>query len=110
MFDIIPYLWLILGGLLEPLWVIGMKKSDNFKRRGYAVLTIFLIVASPYCLSVAMQTIPIGTAYAVWTGIGAVGAVLAGLVLYKEKMNLIRIVLILFIITGVTGLALLEGI
>ena len=106
MFSVDAYFWLILGGVLEPIWVLAMKKSDNFTDRIWAILAIILIVASPACLSLAMREIPIGTAYAVWTGIGAVGTVVLGVVLYKEKFNWKGTLFITLIIIGAVGLGL----
>ncbi|MCL1811586.1 MAG: SMR family transporter, partial [Methanomassiliicoccaceae archaeon] len=76
------YVWLIIGGLLEPAWVIALKKSKSFKDVKWTIATSFLIVASPFFLSLAMREIPVGTAYAVWTGIGAIGATALGIFLY----------------------------
>ncbi len=106
MFGLEAYFWLILGGLLEPLWVLAMKKSDSFKNRLWTVLAIILIVASPGCLSLAMREIPVGTAYAVWTGIGAVGTVVLGVAFYKERVNWKGIFFITLIIVGAVGLGL----
>jgi len=106
LFGVEAYFWLILGGVLEPLWVLAMKKSDNFKNRLWAALAIILIVASPACLALAMKEIPVGTAYAVWTGIGAVGTVVLGVTLYKEKVNWRGILFISLIIIGAVGLGL----
>lgn len=103
------YILLIIGGLLEPLWVISLKKSENFKIPLYTVLFIVLMLLSPLCLGLAMNDIAVGTAYAVWTGIGSVGAVIAGMILYKEKMDRIRIICLIMIVAGVIGLALTEG-
>jgi quaternary ammonium compound-resistance protein SugE len=86
------------------MWVLAMKKSDSFKNRIWAVLAILLIIASPACLSLAMREIPVGTAYAVWTGIGAVGTVVLGVALFKEKVNLRGVFFISLIIIGAVGL------
>lgn len=102
------WLWVIIGGVLEPIWVIGLKRSNNFKNLKWALFTILIMLASPLCLSFAMQEIPVGTAYAVWTGIGAVFTLVAGMIFYKEKIERIQILFIFIIIVGVAGLA-LEG-
>ena len=106
MFSLIAYIWLIIGGLLEPAWVLAMKKSNNFKDLKWTAATGVLIFASPFFLSLAMVEIPVGTAYAVWTGIGAVGATVLGVVLYKEKVERLRLFFISLIIIGTVGLAL----
>lgn len=100
------YVWLIIGGLLEPAWVLAMKRSDNFRDKKWTVITAFFVFASPFFLSLAMREIPVGTAYAVWTGIGAVGATALGIFLYKEPMERRRLFFIFLIIAGSVGLGL----
>ncbi len=100
------YFWLIVGGLLEPAWVLAMKKSNNFKDKKWTVITAFFVVLSPFFLSLAMREIPVGTAYAVWTGIGAIGATLLGLLLFKEGVERKRLFFIFLIIIGAVGLGL----
>ena len=85
-----------------------MKKSDSFKNRLWTALAIILIVASPGCLSLAMREIPVGTAYAVWTGIGAVGTAILGIVLFGESREVARLVSIGLIVAGIVGLKLLT--
>jgi len=109
LFSIIAYAWLILGGFLEPTWVLAMKKSKNFKDLKWTIITGILVLASPYCLSRAMETIPVGTAYAVWTGIGAICTTTLGVLLYKESVERRRLFFIFMIIVGAVGLALVEG-
>jgi quaternary ammonium compound-resistance protein SugE len=106
MFGIEAYFWLIVGGILEPLWVLTMKKSKNFRDIPWTIVTIILLIASPLCLSLAMREVPVGTAYAVWTGIGAVGTVILGYLLYKEHIKIKGIFFISLIIIGSVGLAL----
>ncbi|MDR1690766.1 MAG: multidrug efflux SMR transporter [Candidatus Methanoplasma sp.] len=106
MFSLMAYVWLIIGGLLEPAWVLAMKKSKNFKDIKWTVITAFFVIASPFFLSLAMREIPVGTAYAVWTGIGAVGATFLGAILYKEPMERKRMFFIFLIIIGAVGLGL----
>lgn len=106
MFGLMAYIWLIVGGLLEPVWVLAMKKSNNFKDKKWTVITIFFVVASPFFLSLAMREISVGTAYAVWTGIGAIGATVLGILLYKEPMERKRLFFISLIIIGSVGLGL----
>lgn len=100
------YVWLIIGGLLEPAWVLAMKKSKNFTNVPWTIITAILVVASPFFLSLAMKEIPVGTAYAVWTGIGAIGAIILGVLLYKEPVERKRMFFLCLIIIGSVGLAL----
>ena len=96
--------WLTVAGLLEIVWAVGLKYTDGFTRLWPSVLTVAAMVASVYCLAVAVRAIPIGTGYAVWTGIGAVGVAILGMVLFGESRDLLRIGSILLIIVGIAGL------
>jgi quaternary ammonium compound-resistance protein SugE len=100
--------WLVLGlaGVAEIGWVIGLKYSDGFSKLWPSVFTVVSLTASMLLLGWAAKTLPIGTAYAVWTGIGAVGAVVAGLFLFGESANVMRLACIALIIAGVAGLKL----
>ena len=106
MFSLMAYVWLIVGGLLEPAWVLSMKRSNHFKDKKWTVITAFFILLSPFFLSLAMREIPVGTAYAVWTGIGAIGATVVGVFLYKEGVERKRLFFIFLIIVGAVGLGL----
>jgi len=106
MFSLMAYFWLIIGGLFEPVWVLTMKKSNNFKDKKWTLITAFFVVLSPFFLSLAMREIPVGTAYAVWTGIGAIGATCLGAFLYKEAVARRRLFFIFVIIVGAVGLGL----
>jgi quaternary ammonium compound-resistance protein SugE len=109
MYDAIAIFWIVVGGLLEPLWLIALKRSDNFKDKKYAAIAVFFMVASPFCLSLAMKSMPVGISYAVWTGIGAIGAVGAGALLFKESITPKTLLFVALIIAGAVGLALLEA-
>ena len=100
--------WLILflAGLAEIGWVIGLKYSEGFTRQTASTVTMVLLAASMLLLGWAVRSLPIGTAYAVWTGIGAIGAAVAGLMLFGESANPIRLLCIGLIIAGVVGLKL----
>ena len=99
--------WLLLvAGLLEIVWAIGLKYTEGFTRWGPSTVTIVAMAASVFLLSLAMRSLPIGTAYAVWTGIGAVGTVVLGIVLFGEPATAIRIVCIALIVAGIAGLKL----
>src|SRR5262245_28677070 len=102
------WIWLTLAGLLEIVWAIGMKYTDGFTRLVPSVITVIGMIASVYCLALAVRTIPIGTGYAVWTGIGAVGVAILGMVLFGEPRTLLRIGSILLIVAGIAGLKLVT--
>ena len=98
--------WFILfiAGLLEVVWAVGLKYTHGFSRLLPGVITIVAMVLSMALLSWAMKTLPVGTAYAVWTGIGAVGAALAGIVLLGESASTMRIASLACIVIGIIGL------
>lgn len=100
------WFYLILAGLLEIGWAIGMKYTDGFRRPWPSVCTLVTMVASFALLSVALRALPVGTAYAVWTGIGAVGTAIIGIVLLGESANPVRVLSILLIAIGIIGLKL----
>jgi quaternary ammonium compound-resistance protein SugE len=102
------WVWLTVAGLLEVVWAVGLKYTDGFTRLWPSVITIAAMVASVYCLAVAVRTIPLGTGYAVWTGIGAVGVAILGMVLFGESAALLRIGAILLIVAGIAGLKVLT--
>lgn len=100
--------WLILvaSGLLETVWAVGVKYTDGFTRLGPTVGVLAAMGVSVYGLSVAARVLPIGTAYAVWTGIGAVGAVLFGLAFLGEPRTAARLACVALIVAGIVGLKL----
>ena len=100
------WIYLIMAGLLEIGWAVGLKYTAGFSRLGPSGLTVVLIVASFGLLAQAMKVIPLGTAYAVWTGIGAVGTAIIGMMLFQESRDLLRIGCIGLIVAGVVGLKL----
>ncbi len=95
---------LIIAGLFEILWAIGLKYTDGFTKLTPSILTILSMLVSIWLLSISLKTLPLGTAYAVWVGIGTVGTVIAGIILFNDSVNLLRIISILFIILGIIGL------
>lgn len=99
---------LVIAGLLEVGWAIGLKYTEGFTRLIPSVLTITAMVASMGLLGLAVRTLPLGTAYAVWTGIGTVGSVILGIVLFGEPATVVRIVCILLIVAGIVGLKLVS--
>lgn len=92
---------LFIAGLLEIVWAYFMKKSDGFTLLIPSVITIVAMITSFMLLSVSMKTLPLGTAYTVWTGIGAVGAFLAGIVILGEAANVMRLIAAVFIVAGI---------
>ena len=102
------WIWLTVAGLLEVVWAVGLKYTEAFTRLLPSVVTIAAMVASVYCLAVAVRTIPIGTGYAVWTGIGAVGVAILGMILFGESRELLRVGSILLIVAGIAGLKVLA--
>jgi quaternary ammonium compound-resistance protein SugE len=98
--------WLLLAiaGLFEVGWAIGLKYTEGFTRFWPSVGTIVAMVVSVVLLGWAMRTLPVGTAYAVWTGIGAVGTVLLGIVLFKEPATVLRLLCVGLIVAGIVGL------
>lgn len=98
------WVYLVVAGLLETGWAIGLKYTDGFRRPVPSVLTIMGIAASMILLAVAARTIPIGTAYAVWVGIGAVGAVVLGIILFDEPRDFVRLFFVALLIVSLIGL------
>ena len=103
-----PWLTLTLAGLLEIGWAVGLKYADGFTRPLPSALTVAAMVASMWLLSQAARTLPIGTAYAVWTGIGAVGTAILGMLLFGEPRTVLRLTCIVLIVAGIVGLKLLK--
>ena len=103
-------LWVIVGGLLEPVWVIGLKKYNDTRNLLWGAFAVIIMIVSPMCMSFAMRTMNVGIAYSVWTGIGAVFTLLVGVVLYKERIDRVKVMLVFMIIAGVVGLQLTSGV
>lgn len=95
---------LFIAGLLEVVWAIGLKYSHGFTRLTPSIITLVAMAASFLLLANAMKTLPMGTAYAVWTGIGAVGAAVTGIILMGESASAMRIISLCLIIFGIIGL------
>ena len=94
----------VIAGLMETGWALGLKYSDGFTRLWPSVITIVLALGSFYLLSLAMKSLPVGTAYAVWVGIGAVGTAVAAVFLFQEPVNLLRVLGVLLILAGIAAL------
>jgi len=100
----VPWVVLVIAGLFEMFWALGLKASDGFARFWPSVFTVVTLVLSLYLLSLSLRNIPISTAYVVWTGIGATGTAIAGILIYNEPVSLAKIGCLLLIISGVAGL------
>jgi quaternary ammonium compound-resistance protein SugE len=103
------WVYLIIAGLLETGWAIGLKYSEGFTRPGPSAVTVALMIASFWLLALALNTLPLGTAYAIWTGIGTVGTVILGVFLFNEPVEAVRLTCIGLIVAGVVGLRLVSS-
>ena len=99
-----PWISLGIAGVLEIVWAVGLKYTDGFTRLGPSLITLWAMALSIYFLGQAIKTIPLGTGYAVWTGIGAAGTAIAGIVLFSESAAPLRIACIALIVAGIVGL------
>jgi quaternary ammonium compound-resistance protein SugE len=97
---------LFLAGLFETGWAIGLKYTDGFTRLWPTMWTVFAMIVSLWLLGIAVKTLPVGTAYSVWVGVGAVGTVVLGIALLEEPANAARLISVGLIITGIIGLKL----
>ena len=100
------WLYLFVAGVFETAWAIGLKYSAGFTKFGPSVFTVVAMMVSLYLLALALRTISVGTGYAVWTGIGTVGAAILGILLFNESREIARILCILLIVAGIIGLKL----
>lgn len=103
------WIYLFLAGIFEVVWAIALKYSNGFSKLWPSVITTVGMAISIYFLAQALKSLPIGIAYAVWTGIGAIGTVILGMILFDESKDLIKIVFILFIVAGIVGLKIFSG-
>lgn len=103
--------WIILfvAGLFEVAWAIGLKYTEGFSKLWPSVFTIVSMVISMGLLAYAVKHLPVGTAYAIWTGIGAVGTAVLGMILFNESKELIRVFFIFLIVVGIVGLKIFSG-
>jgi quaternary ammonium compound-resistance protein SugE len=103
------WIYLLASGIIDVLWALAMKKADGFNNPGWSALSLLLLVAFVYLLTKSLQVLPVGTAYAVWTGIGAAGTVISGIVLFAEPASPARLVCVAIIVAGIVGLNLSSG-
>jgi quaternary ammonium compound-resistance protein SugE len=99
-----PWVIVAIAGLMETGWALGLKYSAGFTKLVPSVVTIVLALGSFYLLSVAMKSLPVGTAYAVWVGIGAIGTAVAAVFLFHEPVSLMRVMGVLLILAGIVAL------
>lgn len=102
----IAWILLIISGLLDVAWAVSIKYADGYSRPGWSVLSLGLLASFVYLLGRSLEALPVGTAYAVWTGIGAVGTTALGVFLFQEPVNAIRLCSIFLVIAGIAGLKL----
>ncbi|MHC6180025.1 DMT family transporter [Clostridium sp. JNZ X4-2] len=100
------WIYLVTAGFFEVSWAIGLKYSQGFTKILPSILTVIGMIASFYFLSLSLKSLPLGNAYAIWTGIGTVGTVVLGVILFKEPINVMRMICIVFIVFGIVGLKL----
>ena len=103
------WVFLVVAGFLEVFWSSFLKLSEGFTKLGFSIVTVAGMLASFYFLSQAMKTLPLGTAYAIWTGIGAVGSVLVGILVFKEPVTAARMVFTVLLLTGIIGIKLTSA-
>jgi quaternary ammonium compound-resistance protein SugE len=103
------WIYLVIAGIFEIVWAIGLKYTEGFTKLWASVFTITAMLISFYLLSVALKTLPVGTGYATWTGIGAVGTTIFGIILFNEPRDAARILCILLIVAGIIGLKLTSS-
>ena len=103
-----PWLYLFVAGLFEVGWAIGLKYTDGFSRPVPSILTLVAMVLSVVLLGIALKTLPVGTAYAVWTGIGAFGTAILGIILFGEPATAVRLACLGLIVSGIVGLKLVA--
>ena len=103
------WVYLIVAGLLEIVWAVSLKRTEGFTKLGPSLFTLVAMAASFYLLSLALRTLPTGTGYAIWVGIGAAGTALLGIFFLGEPKSAFRLVSLALILLGVIGLRLAEG-
>ncbi|MGG0655853.1 DMT family transporter [Rummeliibacillus pycnus] len=105
------WIYLIIAGFLEIVWVVGLKYSDGFTILIPSVLTVGIIIFSFFLLSKALRSIPIGTGYAIFTGLGTIGTTAIGVIFWGEPINVLKVLFIMLMVIGIIGLKLIpEGV
>lgn len=101
---IMSWLYLVIAGIFEVIWATSLKYTEGFTKLYPSIITIIGMIISFGFLSISLKTLPLGTAYAIWTGIGAIGTVIVGILLFGEPQSILRILFVMLIITGIIGL------
>lgn len=101
---LLAWIYLVIAGLLEVSWAIGLKYTDGFSKLVPSLVTLIAIAGSMFLLAKAAQSLPIGTAYAIWVGIGALGTAIMGIVLFQEPVSVLRILFLLLLLVSIVGL------
>jgi quaternary ammonium compound-resistance protein SugE len=100
----LAWIALIVSGLIDVAWALAMKKAEGFANPLWSAISLGLLAVFVYLLTRALEVLPVGTAYAVWTGIGAAGTVIAGIVLFAEPVSALRLAFIAMVVAGIAGL------
>jgi quaternary ammonium compound-resistance protein SugE len=103
------WLYLFIAGIFEIVWAIALKYSEGFSKFWPSAITVVGMAISIYFLAISLKTLPIGVAYSIWTGIGAIGTVVLGIILFDESKEILKIVFVLMIVCGIVGLKLVTG-
>lgn len=103
------WIYLVAAGLFEVVWAVGLKYAECFTKLVPAAVTVCAMAASFLLLSAALKTLPVGTAYAIWTGIGACGTAVVGVLLFHESKDPLRVISLMLIVAGIVGLRLGSG-
>ncbi|MBR2255605.1 MAG: multidrug efflux SMR transporter [Candidatus Methanomethylophilaceae archaeon] len=100
-------LWVVIGGFLEPVWVIGLKKYNDTRSLLWGAVAVAFMFISPMFIAFSMEDgMSVGVAYSIWTGIGSISTIIAGMLLYKERLERVKVVFVTLIIIGIVGLEL----
>lgn len=105
----LAWLFLILAGLSEIAWAIGIKMTDGFTHLEWSIFTVFFMIFSFFMLAKALESIPLGTAYAIFTGTGTAGAAIIGILYLKESANLLKLISLVVLLIGLVGLKIVDG-
>lgn len=105
----IAWTLLLVAGVLDVAWAVSMKYADGYTRHGWSVVSVLLLAAFVYLLGKVLEVLPVGTAYAVWTGIGAAGTVIMGVVLFGETLGPLRLGGVVVVLAGIAMLKLAEA-
>jgi quaternary ammonium compound-resistance protein SugE len=98
------WIYLVASGLIDVAWALSMKKANGFSQPGWTIVSLVLLAVFVYLLTKALQVLPVGTAYAVWTGIGAAGTVIAGILFFAEPATAVRLFFLAVVVAGIVGL------